>query len=532
MAAQKKITLLNITLFMRPIITTVIFSLSASWGTLAWSKTETQNKQPNILFIFSDDHRYDLIGKINPHISTPNLDALADSGVRFDRAYVTTAICSPSRAACLSGCYGSRNGVSTLAKPLKFPTATFAHALAKAGYRTAQVGKWHLKTTPADAGFQQYAHIQGNGSWFKRKITTNISGVNKHLNGSFYETFMADVVIHWIGNHTANHSNQPFIMWWCNQVPHVDSQYKYPDVKTDPTHKVQHHPWGQQGGFRANYKVSDMHVPDNWLDTHTTKPPYLATSRFVSQSARSNYGGLGGYTNSEKGVRNKTLGEDHVQQHLLEYYASVTALDAEIGRVLASLKDPNGDGDQTDSILDNTWIIFMGDNGWQTGHHKFTSKVLAYEESSRVPLIIKAPDIAPRIESKFALNIDLTSMFYDLAGLPVPSHLQGLNLRKLVENPATPWRDCFYYEAVTPEPTLGAKPHDAIRTDTYKLILTYATDATQINIDYEELYDLKKDPIEMINLATDPVYSKIKATLTTRLKALKSSIANTSNPTP
>lgn len=110
-------------------------------------------ERPNILFIFSDDHRHDLLGKVNPLIDTPHLDALADSGVRFDRAYVTTAICSPSRAAALSGRYGSRNGVPTLSDPLTFPLATFAHDLGSSGYRTAQAGKWHLGTNPSEAGF-------------------------------------------------------------------------------------------------------------------------------------------------------------------------------------------------------------------------------------------------------------------------------------------------------------------------------------------------------------------------------------------
>jgi arylsulfatase A-like enzyme len=276
-----------------------------------------------------------------------------------------------------------------------------------------------------------------------------------------------------------------------------------------------------------------MLVPANWSDPLTTKPPYLANSRFVKKPATEDYGGPGGYTNPAAGVRNATLGEDNVQQHMLEYYASVTALDAEIGRVLDRLEDPNGDGNPGDSITNNTWVVFMGDNGWQTGHHKFTSKVLAYEEASRVPLIVKGPGVAPRIETKLALNIDLTPMFYDLAGLPVPKHLQGRNLRKLVENPAAPWRDRFYYEAVVPENSLGAKPHDAIRTNRYKLIRTYATKAgamSNTTIIFEELYDLDADPGEMNNLATDPVHSATKADLVAQLQAEKAAIASSPDP--
>ena len=495
--------------------------------------------QPNILFIFSDDHRHDLLGKVNSGISTPNLDALADTGVRFDRAYVITAICSPSRAAILSGRYGTRNGVPTLSGPLDFPTAALPHALAGAGYRTAQAGKWHLGTTPAQAGFQDYARINSNGSWFNRSVDTNITGVAGNLGGTFYETFMADVVIDWIDDHVANHSGQPFFLWWCNQVPHVDGGLKYRDIKTDPANKVEHTPAGSAGGYQAGYNVADMVVPGNWSNDPSTwgpagtKPGYLATSRFVTKSATENYGGPGGYTNPAAGVRNATLGEDNVQQHMLEYYASVTALDAEIGRVLDRLEDPNGDGDTTDSIADNTWIVFMGDNGWQTGHHKFTSKVLAYEESARVPLIIKAPGVTPRVENKFALNIDLTAMFHDLAGLALPAHLQGANLRSLVENPSAPWRDRFYYEAVIPEASLDADPHDALRTSQYKFIRTYASQAdaqANTNITFEELYDLDSDPLELNNLAEDAAFAATVATLTTQLEADKAAIAGSPDP--
>ncbi|MEP4077250.1 sulfatase-like hydrolase/transferase [Haloferula sp.] len=505
-----------------------LLTLSLAAATLASGK-----ERPNILFIFSDDHRHDLIGKVNPLIDTPHLDALADSGVRFNRAYVTTAICSPSRAASLSGRYGSRNGVPTLSDPLTFPLATFAHDLAKAGYRTAHAGKWHLGTTPSAAGFQHYARINSNGSWFNRNIDTNIAGVAGNLSGTFYETFMADVVIDWIDDHTTHHADDPFIMWWCNQVPHVDGALKYPDVKTDPANKIQHTPWGSTGGYHATYNVADMLVPGNWSDPLTTKPSYLATSRFVTKSGTEDYGGPGGYTNPAAGVRNATLGEDNVQNHQLRYNASITALDAEIGRVIARLEDPNGDSNTDDSILDNTWIIFMGDNGWQTGHHKFTSKVLAYEEASRVPLIIKAPGVTARVENQFALNIDLTAMFYNLAGLPAPPHLQGRNLRKLVQDTTTPWRDKFYYEAVTPEASLDAEPHDAIRTDQHKLIRTYASAAdaaANTSVVFEELYDLIADPIEMVNLAGDPAHAATKASLITDLETEKAAIATSPDP--
>ncbi len=469
--------------------------------------------RPNILFIFSDDHRADALGVTNPEVRTPNLDALAAASVRFDRAYVTTAICSPSRAAVLSGRYGSRNGVATLSDALNTPDHTFAQYLRGAGYRTAQFGKWHLGTTPEEAGFDDYARINSNGSWFNRNIDTNIDGVAGNLGGTFYEEFMADAVIDYLGAHTSTRPDRPFVLWWSNQVPHLDGRLAYPDVD----------------GTQGSYEVADMTVPASWSDPLVTKPPYLATSRFVTKSATENYGGPGGYTNPAPGVRNATLAEDNVQQHLLEYYASITSLDAQIGRVLDRLDDPDGDGDTADSITEDTWVVFMGDNGWQTGHHKFTSKVLAYEESARVPLLVRAPGVTPRTESQLVSNIDLAPMFLDIANLsPAPQH-QGQNLAQLIRDPGSAWRAHLYYEAVIPEPSLGAEPHDAVLDSRYKLIRTY-DDSTASNVVFEELYDLQSEPAELTNLAADPAHAAVKTALETALAEQRAAVAASPDP--
>jgi len=488
-----------------------IFFAIATIALCSFAKADAE--RPNILFIFTDDHRPDGLGVVNPNIHTPNLDALAADSVRFDRAYATTAICSPARAAILSGRYGTRNGVATLSDALNSPNHTFAQYLGQVGYQTAQFGKWHLGTAPAAAGFDHYARINSNGSWFNRGVDSNIPGVAASLGGTFYEEFMADAVIDYLDDHTANSPDTPFVLWWCNQVPHLDGSLTYPDV--DNT--------------QSTYNVADMTVPANWSDPLTTKPPYLATSRFVTKSATENYGGPGGYTNPAAGVRNATIGEDNVQQHTLEYYASITALDAQIGRVLDRLDDPNGDGDTADSIADNTWVVFMGDNGWQTGHHKFTSKVLAYEESARVPLLVKAPGVAPRVEDKLVSNIDLTPMFLDIAGLSTAPQHQGLNLRDLVQNPHATWRSHLYYEAVIPEPSLGAEPHDAVLDGRYKLIRTY-DDPAATNIVFEELYDLQTDPAELTNLAAEPAHAATKAALETALAEQRAAVAASPDP--
>jgi len=487
--------------------------------------------RPNLVFLFSDDHLHHALGVSDPTLRTPHLDALAGSGVRFTHAIAATAICSPARAAVLTGRYGTRNGVPVLSRPLRFPRHSVAHALADAGYRTAQFGKWHLGTTPAEAGFADYARIDGNGSWFVRRIDSNLEDFPTQLDGIFFERFFADAAIEWIDHHCREHPEQPFFLWWCHQVPHLDGKFRYPDVRT--AEPAENRPWGSPGGFRERIDLAAIEVPKNWRDDLSTKPPYLTESRYLTHPVEHDYGGPGGYSNPAPGKRHHTLGQDHVQQHTLEHHAALAALDAEIGRLLARLGDPDGDGDPSDSILDRTWIVFMGDNGWQLGHRKFTSKVLAYEESIRVPLIVKAPGVAPRVDPALVLNLDLTSMFLSLAGLEIPERLQGRDLARRVRDPGADWRDALYYEAVVAPEGLGSRPTDALRTASHKLIHTYAPDRGTEPDDppaFVELYDLEADPHELDNLADDPAHAARRAELARRLATEKHRIATTPGP--
>ncbi len=151
-------------------------------------------------------------------------------------------------------------------------------------------------------------------------------------------------------------------------------------------------------------------------------------------------------------------------------------------------------------LSDNTWFVFMGDNGWQIAEHGFTSKVLAYEESIRVPMIIAGPDTKPGIDERLALNIDLTATILDIAGIEIPGAMQGRSLH----SPLTEWRDAFVYEA--PTPVLGTHPVMAVRDARWKLIRTYDPEDPQ-RVAFTELYDLQDDPNEMRNLANEPEHA-------------------------
>lgn len=439
-------------------------------------------ERPNIVFILTDDHRWDSYGAMGTErIRTPNLDQIASSGTRFANAFVTLAICSPSRAACLTGRYGSANGVTSVGKtPLNAGERTFAHALQSAGYTTGVAGKWHLKTTPEECGFQFASTCWSNGTWYDR--TFKVDGKTKVMPG-FVDDVAADESVRFINQSTK--AKKPFVLWLCTQVPHMD-------------HK---HTWPAQKKFLDRYASADMPLPNTWNDDLSGKPDYLKTSRSRTQALEY------GYDDPE-----------NIRSHARDYRASVEQMDAAVGRVLAEIKQQG--------LSDKTWIIFMGDNGWFLGEHGFTSKVLPYEESMRVPMAISGPGTKQQVSSDLVLNIDLTATIYELAGLPIPNSLHGQSVLPIVKG-KTPndWRRSFLYEAPTPQ--LGSRPLWAIRDSRWKYVETQV-DGQQI---FEELYDLASDASELTNVADQADNAAVISRLKSELSQKKRRISELSKPT-
>jgi len=442
-------------------------------ATISNAKTK---QRPNIIFILTDDQRFDAMGCAgNPLIRTPNIDSLAARGVRFDHAYVTCAVCSPSRAACLTGRYGSANGVTTLDRPLNKGELTFAHFLARAGYQTGCIGKWHLDTPPAECGFNTAKIFQGNGPYFNRLVEAD--GEKKNIPG-FVEDYIAGQSLEFI--RAALRKKAPFALWMCTQLPHMTPEFDW-DVREETL---------------ALYSQAAMPVPASWQDDLTGKPPYLKEGRSRLKAQQF------GYAKKEA-----------VQRHLQRYYGAVTEVDASIGRVLKAVQELG--------LNDNTWFILMGDNGWFLGEHGFTSKVLAYEESIHVPMIIAGPGLKHRVDKHLVLNIDLATTILDLAGIPVPANMHGKSLLPLLTGRDAKWRKSFLYEA--PTPTLGSRPLMAVRTNKWKYIRTYDIEKPS-SAEFEELYDMENDAIEMKNLAGDKAYAGIVRHLAAELERLRGSL--------
>ena len=422
--------------------------------------------QPNFIFILTDDQRHDAMGCAgNKFIHTPNIDSLAARGVRFDKAFVTLSICSPSRAACLTGRYGSATGVTSVPGTLNKNEKTAAHYLKEAGYRTVMVGKWHLGNSPAECGFDSAEFFVSNGTYYNRKV---LKGDTRITAKGYIEDYNAQKAIEFLEK-----GSSPFMLWLCTQVPHMDHTFD----------------WPAREKTLAKYDLSKMPVPETWRDDLKGKPAYLAEQRNRGQALRY------GYDKAE-----------NIRRHFQRYYAAITEMDAALGRVLEAV-DRLG-------LRDNTHILFMGDNGWFMGEHGFTSKVLTYEESIRVPMIVAGPGIEHRIDSNLVLNIDLAPTILELAQVDIPENMHGSSLVPLLRGKDVNWRRSFLYEA--PTPSLGSQPLFALRTHRYKFVQTYDIDKPQ-RVVFEELYDLEQDPKEMSNVVGEPSYVGIARQLRSKL---------------
>ena len=456
--------------------------------------------RPNIVFILTDDHRSDgLSAAGNALMRTPQMDRLAERGMRFTNAFVTLAICSPSRAACLTGQYGSVNGVTSVGGVrLSHPEHTFAHLLQDHGYATGVTGKWHLKTTPEQAGFQFASTCWSNGPWYDRQFL--IDGQQKVMPG-FVDDVAVDESLRFIAQ--AEQQDKPFVLWLNTQVPHMDHR----------------HTWPAAAEFLAQYDPRQMPLPTTWNDQLQGKPEYLKTSRSRTQALKYGY---------DKPAA--------IRAHARDYYASVQQMDQAIGRLLQQLDQPQRRA--------RTWIILMGDNGWFLGEHGFTSKVLAYEESMRVPMIITPPQTAagqmsapqtsvgqtvvkrstgPQTSDALVLNIDLTATMLDIAGIQIPASMHGRSLVPLLSGDVpSDWRQSFLYEAPTPQ--LGSRPLWAVRDARWKYVQTQLSD--QRTTDFEELYDLHADATEATNLAAQPQHATTLQRLRTSLQQQRAQLSS------
>lgn len=467
---MKKVAISNFILLF--VATSVVFALESD-GKNEGMKTHKKNRRPNILFIFTDDQRSDGYGASgNALLNTPNIDRLAGRGIRFKNAFVTMSLCSPSRASTLTGRYGSANGVTSVGNVGLNPgEPTFSKALREAGYRTGVTGKWHLKTTPEECGFDFASICRGVGSWHDREFAIN--GKKRKVPG-FVDDVVAEESIRFIRE--SRKGDKPFLLWMCLQLPHMDQKMQ----------------WPVEQRFLDKYDPARMPLPETWNDDLSGKPEYLKTSRNRAQAE------VYGYKDPE-----------NIREHVRRYYASIEQMDESIGRVLKEL--------DKEDLWHDTWILFMGDNGWLIGEHGMTSKVVAYEDSIRIPMIVAGPDLREGEADELVINTDLCATIYELAGLEAPACTHGSSLLPILYRKKVPWRNCILYEVVRTQH--GTRPQWALRDHRWKYIETNLQ--KEEGRFFYELYDLKNDPLEKSNLADLHEYRNTTEEISRRLRQLR-----------
>jgi arylsulfatase A-like enzyme len=435
--------------------------------------------RPNFLFIFTDDQPQICMGCMgNEHIRTPNMDRLASQGVLFTNAFVTTAICCSNRACILTGQHMRRHGIRDFQEPLSAVAfaRTYPALLRSAGYRTGYLGKFAVGwpkpevrnlSLPADKfdywfGFPQTINFRQGVDGKPRYLTT----LMEKKAAEFLRTNPAD---------------QPFCLTVALKEPHGPFNYFDPEV------------------------------PDPYQDAHIPPPPTFTPERYESQPAF-----IRKSLNGESGPRWFDDAEAN-QQYVRTFYRTITRADLALGRIMEALRESG--------FEKNTVVIYSSDHGSMLGAHGLSGKWLMYEESIRVPLIIRDPRLPAKVRGsrcdKMALSIDLAPTMLAMAGAPVPESMQGRDLTPLLDGQAVEWRRDWYYEHTynTKPPRAPIAKCEGVREDAWKYTRYRETEPP-----YEQLFNLENDPGETENLAGDPAHTEALTRLRARCDEYRRSL--------
>ena len=460
--------------------------------------------RPNILFIMSDDHAINAVSSYGSQlIETPNIDRIADEGIRFANSFVTNSICAPSRAVILSGKYSHLNGLRSNQDVFDSSQVTFPKLLRKAGYETMVVGKWHLKDPPA--GFDYWQILTGQG-WYYNPRMLKMGDTIRHV--GYTTEVITDVALGALENRD---TSKPFCMLLHHKAPHRNWM---PDTKHLHLFNEQEIPepptlFDDYATRTSAAREQDMEIKNMWL-SHDLK---LTPESFDSDPATGGSKGFDATTAYLNQLEHMTpeqraawdvhydkvnaqfkqanlSGEDLLRwkyrRYLQDYLRCVVSVDENIGRVLDYL-DAKG-------LAENTIVIYTSDQGFYLGEHGWYDKRFMYEESLRMPLVMRFPKVIPskQLEERMVLNLDFAPTFLDFAGVEIPDAMQGESLSPLCRSEKPDWRNSMYYHYYQDGAWHYVKKHYGIRTERYKLIHFY-------DVDEWEFYDLEKDPHELEN---------------------------------
>jgi arylsulfatase A-like enzyme len=468
----------------------------------AQEKNTTAVNRPNFLFIYTDDQRWDALGVVQreqgdkarfPWFQTPNLDRLAAEGVRFRNAFVVNSLCSPSRTVYLTGRYSHLNGVANNHTP--WPAAntptTWTALLRAAGYSTGYIGKFHHgQQTGPRPGCEYSASFIGQGRYMDCPFEVN--GSTQATSG-YVDDVSTDFALDFLGKNR----DKSFALIVGYKSAH--------------------------GPFTPPPRLADKYAGKESRPSPNTNVPPIYAGKFSPGPAKDNAQPKKKKTDAE----GKPKAKAGNAPAYAGYFGCLAAVDENVGRLLARLDDLK--------LAENTVVIFASDNGFYLGDHSTGDKRSAYDESLRIPLLVRWPALGEKARGKvvdqMALNLDLAPTLLDLAGVKVPASMQGRSWRPLLEGNAASanWRTAFFYEYFY-ERNYAIPTVLAVRTDTAKLIKYHGHD------EWTELFDLTNDPYETKNLTTDPASKDLLVKMQTEFdrqaKAVDFRIPDFADPLP
>jgi arylsulfatase A-like enzyme len=490
-------------------------------STLAASCTNNvPQESPNIIYIMSDDHAFQALsaygGPLKDIAPTPNIDRIANAGMRFDRCLVTNSISGPCRAVVLTGKYSHLNGFPRNEGQVPFDgnQQTFPKLLQSAGYTTAMIGKWHLGSNPT--GFNHWEILPGQGNYYNPDF---ITAEGRHTEEGYVTELITDKCIGWLNE--VKNTGKPFMLMMHHKAPHREWQpgpnelTLYKDVTFPEPATL----FDDYSGRGAAVRDQDMTISktmrlqeDLKIYIDQSKGKNVGLNRMNLQQAAawdSVYNPI-----IRKFIKEKPEGEELVrfkyQRYMQDYLACIAAVDKSVGEVLDYLRETGLDK--------NTVVIYASDQGFYLGEHGWFDKRFMFEESYRTPLVIQWPGKTKpgSVNGDLVSNLDFAETILDMAGVDIPEDMQGASMVSLLKG-KTPskWRKEHYYHYYEYPAVHSVKRHYGISDDRYKLVHYY------FDVDEWELYDRQADPLEMKNFYDDPQYSSVKESLHKRLEKLR-----------
>ena len=471
--------------------------------------------RPNIIFIFSDDHAEHAISAYGSKVNhTPHLDRLAAEGARFTNSFVTNSICTPSRACIITAQHSIVNGVLDLGGRIEPARQYLAIEMRKAGYDTAMVGKWHLKVEP---NFDYYKVLPGQGKYHNPEFREKAQGKpwpgNKVKMTGHSSDCITDISLKWLKNRD---KTKPFFLMHHYKAPHDMFDY----------------------AKRYEPYLADVNIPE---PANMRKQP-----NFGSIATRGHKDELLWYIGTSIGRRHarrnyarawaKDAGTDDeamttaYQVYLKKYLRCVKGVDDNLKRLFDYLK--------ATGEFDNTVIMYTGDQGFMLGEHDYMDKRWMYEESQRMPFLVRYPKTVKARSRSDAIieNVDFAPTMLAFAGVKTPKHMQGRSFKTILETGKEPprWKQAAYYRYWMHMAHHNNPAHFGIRTKTHKLIFYYGCDYKGRNRTPPgwELYDLTRDPTEVNNVYDKPQYAGVVRTLKKQLADLRKRIGDTDEKFP